>query len=66
MPCPLSSAPATSIVATYFHDFWDFLSDHGYSIYRILPSGQPLLIERYDEDLEYFRASPITSPRADR
>jgi hypothetical protein len=40
---------------TYFHDFWDLLSEHGYSVYRILPSGRALRIERYDENLEYFR-----------
>lgn len=40
---------------TYFRDYWDLLTRHGYEIYRILPGGRRLQIVRYDEDMEYFR-----------
>jgi FkbM family methyltransferase len=42
---------------TFFRDFWDFLRGYGFCIARILPGGQILKIESYDEDLEYFRGS---------
>jgi FkbM family methyltransferase len=41
---------------TFFRDYWDLLTKHGYEIYRVLPSGRTLRIVRYDEDLEYFRS----------
>ena len=40
---------------TFFRDFWDFLTDHGFEIFRVLPGGKALLIDHYYEDLEYFR-----------
>jgi FkbM family methyltransferase len=40
---------------TFFRDYWDLLTRHGYEIYRVLPRGRTLRIFRYDEDLEYFR-----------
>jgi FkbM family methyltransferase len=42
---------------TFFHDFWDVLTGYGYKINRVLPSGRLLRIERYYEDLEYFRGA---------
>lgn len=40
---------------TYFRDFWDLLSMHGYTIWRITPGGTRVRIKRYYEDLEMFR-----------
>jgi FkbM family methyltransferase len=40
---------------TFFHDYWDLLTSSGYRINRVLPAGRLLPIERYDEDMEYFR-----------
>lgn len=40
---------------TFFHDFWDLLTGYGCKINRVLPGGRLLRIERYHEDLEYFR-----------
>jgi FkbM family methyltransferase len=40
---------------TFFRDFWDLLTPLGYSIKRICPGGLLLPIEKYYEDLEYFR-----------
>jgi FkbM family methyltransferase len=40
---------------TFFRDFWDFLTGHGFEIFRVLPGGKALLIDHYYEDLEYFR-----------
>jgi FkbM family methyltransferase len=40
---------------TFFRDFWDFLTNHGFEIFRILPGGCTLRIDTYYEDLEYFR-----------
>jgi FkbM family methyltransferase len=40
---------------TFFRDYWDLLTKHGYQIYRVLPGGRTLRILRNDEDLEYFR-----------
>ena len=40
---------------TYFHDFWDILHPYGYKVYRICPKGILIPIEKYYEDLEYFR-----------
>ena len=40
---------------TYFHDLWDILHSFGYQIKRIAPGGILVPIERYYEDLEYFR-----------
>lgn len=40
---------------TFFHDFYDILHSQGYKIYRICPNSVLLPIEKYYEDLEYFR-----------
>jgi FkbM family methyltransferase len=40
---------------TFFHDFWDLLGRNSYLLYRITPAGRLLPIQRYYEDLEYFR-----------
>lgn len=40
---------------TYSQDLWDFLTHYGFSVFRVLPGGNILRIERYYEDLEYFR-----------
>ena len=42
---------------TFFRDFWDLLSAHGFRVSRILPGGGKTTIERYAEDLEYFRGA---------
>lgn len=39
---------------TFFREIWDVLSPQ-FSIWRITPSGRPIAIEDYYEDLEYFR-----------
>jgi FkbM family methyltransferase len=39
----------------FFHDFWELASQHGYSMWRILPGGGLLPVLRYTEDLEHFR-----------
>lgn len=40
---------------SYFRDFWDLLTPHGYRLYRILPSARLMPIHEYYEDCEYFR-----------
>lgn len=40
---------------TFFYDYWELLTSHGYALYRILPSSRLLPIEEYYEDCEYFR-----------
>ena len=40
---------------TYFRDFWLFLTDLGFEIFRVLPGGRTSRIGQYYEDLEYFR-----------
>jgi FkbM family methyltransferase len=40
---------------TFFHDFWTFLTEREFEIYRVLPGGHLLHIDQYYEDLEYFR-----------
>jgi FkbM family methyltransferase len=40
---------------TFFRDFWDFLTGHGFEMFRVLPGGRTLRISEYYEDLEYFR-----------
>lgn len=40
---------------TFFRDFWDFLTGHGFELFRVLPGGRMLRIEGYYEDLEHFR-----------
>lgn len=42
---------------TFFRDFWDFLTGHGFRIFRVLPSGRCLNLNYYYEDLEYFRGA---------
>jgi FkbM family methyltransferase len=39
---------------TYFRDFWLLLREHGFSIWRIVPGGKPVRIEKYHERLECF------------
>lgn len=39
---------------TYFQDFWYALRDGGFTLFRIMPSGQLLEIPSYAEDLEVF------------
>jgi FkbM family methyltransferase len=40
---------------TFFRDFWGFLREFGFSLFRVTPGGGVLEIEYYYEDLEYFR-----------
>lgn len=40
---------------TFFRDYWDLLTGHGYRLHRVLPGGRLLETERYSEELEYFR-----------
>jgi FkbM family methyltransferase len=42
---------------TYFYDFWDFLRPYGYRIERICPGGVLIPIEKYREELEYFKGA---------
>jgi FkbM family methyltransferase len=42
---------------TFFQDFWYFLTPLGYGIFRILPNGSVLSIEKYSEMLECFRTT---------
>jgi FkbM family methyltransferase len=40
---------------TFFRDFWDCLTGHGFEIFRVLPGGNTVHLDHYYEDLEYFR-----------
>lgn len=42
---------------TMFIDFFKFLTDYGFMIYRILPGGRVMSIPRYDEDCEFYRGT---------
>lgn len=42
---------------TFFRDFWELLTGYGYRVARIIPGGGTLAVERYTEDLEYFRGA---------
>lgn len=42
---------------TFFRDFWELLTGHGYRIERIIPGGQTVEVRQYSEDLEYFRGA---------
>jgi FkbM family methyltransferase len=42
---------------TFFRDFWELLTRHGYRVCRIVPGGRLLTIGEYYEDLEYFRGN---------
>ena len=42
---------------TFFRDFWDLLKGNGYNIYRVIPGGGRVEIERYSERLEYFHSA---------
>ncbi len=42
---------------TYFRDFWDMLHPYGFEIKRICPGNLLIPVERYYEDLEYFRGA---------
>jgi FkbM family methyltransferase len=51
---------------TFFRDFWELLTGHGFELFRVLPSGQVFKIREYYEDLEYFRGvSNYVAKRAD-
>ncbi len=39
----------------FFRDIWDFLTENGYRIRRIVPGGGLVEIDSYYEDLEHFR-----------
>ncbi len=39
---------------TFFHDFWQLLTNHGYTLSRIVPGPTRLPIPRYTDDLETF------------
>jgi hypothetical protein len=41
---------------TFFRDYWELLTkSHNYRIRRVLPGGRLLPVDRYSEELEYFR-----------
>jgi FkbM family methyltransferase len=42
---------------TFFRQFWDLLTSAGFRIWRITPGRNPVVIDEYYEDLEYFRGS---------
>lgn len=42
---------------TFFRDFWDLLTGHGFEISRLVPGGRLMPVSRYDETLEYFRGA---------
>lgn len=42
---------------TFFRDFWNLLTSHGFNISRIIPGGRLRPVERYSETLEYFRGA---------
>ena len=41
---------------TFFRDFWDLLNAK-YNIFIIAPAGRLVVVDKYSEDLEYFRGS---------
>ena len=53
---------------TFFRDFWNFLTAHGFELSRIVPGGRCQPVPRYSETLEYFRGATNyvarLSPRA--
>jgi FkbM family methyltransferase len=55
---------------TFFRDFWDFFNAYGYKISRITPGGKLVEVNKYYEDLEYFRGATnyiaILSPGSTR
>ncbi len=40
---------------TFFRDFWNLLTEHGFGLSRLTYSGRLLPIDDYFEDCEYFR-----------
>jgi FkbM family methyltransferase len=40
---------------TFFRDMWDFFSEFGFRLYRIVPGGRLAAVSHYSEDLEYFK-----------
>ena len=40
---------------TFFRDYYDLLTGHGYRLERIYPGGKTVAVSEYYEDLEYFR-----------
>ena len=47
---------------TYFQDFWYFLKDKNFEIYRITPFG-PFLVSRYKESDEFFGTTNYLAKR---
>lgn len=41
----------------FFRDYWDFLTNNGFKLFRIAPGGAKVPIRRYTEELEYFRGA---------
>jgi FkbM family methyltransferase len=50
----------------YFQDFWYWLHERGYEIFRVLPSGELYPIPRYSERYEVFWAVNYVALRATR
>lgn len=50
---------------TYFKDFWQLLSGHGYAIWRIVPGSSPVPITRYHERLECFATTNFLAVKKD-
>jgi FkbM family methyltransferase len=42
---------------TFFRDFWDFLKDKGFQLFRVTPGLSLVEITGYYEDLEFFRGA---------
>jgi FkbM family methyltransferase len=40
---------------TFFRDYYELLTGHGYQLHRIYPGGKTVPVREYYEDLEYFR-----------
>jgi len=39
----------------FFKECWDFITERGYSLWRIVPGGRAIPVPAYREDLEHFR-----------
>jgi len=48
---------------TYFQDFWYFLKEKGYSIFRVTPSGYLFPVKKYREIYEQFRTTNFVAMR---
>jgi FkbM family methyltransferase len=42
---------------TYFKDFWNLLKPLGYDLFRVIPGGNTIEVQKYDDRLEYFRGA---------